>query len=1151
MLLKDALLRDPSLYDLVNNGQARIQNESADEKMLAQLRGELSSFVCEGQYADGMARILESFLRGRTQPSQQAAWVSGFFGSGKSHLLKMLCHLWQDTEFSDGATARSLVPDLPQDVRSALLELDIAGRKSGGLLAAAGTLPAGTTENVRLSVLGILLRAVQLPDQYPQAHFQLWLEEHGHFAKVKAAVETAGKDWQRELNSLYVSPLIAKALMACDAHFASTEAEARETLRKQFPPRMTDLTSDELLTMFQRVLRRHGKGKLPCTILILDEVQQYIGDSETRSTIITDIAEALAKELDSQVMLVGAGQSALTGVRLLNKLMGRFLVRVQLSDTDVETVTRKVLLQKQPAARAEVQKLLDQNAGEVSRQLQGTKIAERTEDQTIVVDDYPLLPVRRRFWENCFRQVDTAGTQSQLRSQLRIIHDSVARLANKPLGVLVPGDDLYEALAPEMVTTGALPREINERILALGKGNTTDGRLRQRICGLVFLIGQLKTEAGADTGVRATADHIADLLIEDLTGDNGKLRADVAAQLDKLADEAVLMRVGNEFRLQTEEGRAWDDEFRKRETKFKANAADFDEQRDQLLFAAVAESLKGVKLVQGQAKISRSLVIHRGQDAPAVSGEAIPVWIRDGFSSTEKAMTDAAIAAGLENPIIFVFVPKRSREDLLNAMAAYHAAEQTINTKGTPSLPETKQAMLSRRDMAKEKQEQLIHDIVGAGKVFRGGGSEVFAVTLDAKLKSAAEDSLVRLFPEFDKADAPAAAWESCIKRARAAQEQPFQPLKYEGPIEQHPVCQQVRKTIGSGKTGTQIRKELESSPFGWSRDAIDAALIALHSGQQVIATLNGAPVERGQLDQNRIPKTEFRLEKTTISLEDRLKLRKLFQLLDIGCKHTEEGLKAPEFIRALLSLAASAGGNPPIPAPPATAYILDIQNQVGNDQLASLRDQIDTITASIASWKNAKALIDKRLPAWQVLERLSSHTAGIEEAGDTRKQIDAIRAHRQLLDATDPVPALRTTLTELLRQSLNNAHAAHEEAHVTGVAQLDSNDTWRKLTEPQQQKILADVDLTTPIKPDTSTDTAILAALDGRNLATRKAEADAVAGRVANALKAAAILIEPKVRPVAVEKILLKTAEDVHQWTARQEKMLLAAIEKGPVQVQ
>src|SRR5258708_12818570 len=128
-------------------------------------------------------------------------------------------------------------------------------------------------------------------------------------------------------------------------------------------------------------------------------------------------------------MLGGGGQYAVTGVRLLNKLMGRFLVRVQLSDTDVETVTRKVLLQKQPAARAEVQKLLDQNAGEVSRQLQGTKIAERTDDQTIVVDDYPLLPVRRRFWENCFRQVDTPETQTQLHSQPRIIHYPLANLA--------------------------------------------------------------------------------------------------------------------------------------------------------------------------------------------------------------------------------------------------------------------------------------------------------------------------------------------------------------------------------------------------------------------------------------------------------------------------------------------------------------------------------------------------------------------------------------------------------------------------------------------------------------------------------------------------------------------------------------------------
>ena len=122
--------------------------------MLLQLRGELSSFVCKGQYGDGMVRILDSFLRGRSQPSQKAAWVSGFYGSGKSHLLKMLCHLWRDTVFSDGATARSLVPDLPDDVRGTLSVNSIS--RDGNPVASSpppASCPPGHLRSVRQSVL--------------------------------------------------------------------------------------------------------------------------------------------------------------------------------------------------------------------------------------------------------------------------------------------------------------------------------------------------------------------------------------------------------------------------------------------------------------------------------------------------------------------------------------------------------------------------------------------------------------------------------------------------------------------------------------------------------------------------------------------------------------------------------------------------------------------------------------------------------------------------------------------------------------------------------------------------------------------------------------------------------------------------------------
>ena len=157
MNIRDTLQRDPSTHPLVNQGTARIADR-ATEREIKELQAELSIFVCEGEYAEGIQRILQSFLTNLNHTSQKAAWVSGFFGSGKSHLLKMLCHLWVDTPFADGSTARSLVPPLPVDVQALLRELDTAGKRAGGLLAAAGSLPSGSTDNVRLTVLSVLLR---------------------------------------------------------------------------------------------------------------------------------------------------------------------------------------------------------------------------------------------------------------------------------------------------------------------------------------------------------------------------------------------------------------------------------------------------------------------------------------------------------------------------------------------------------------------------------------------------------------------------------------------------------------------------------------------------------------------------------------------------------------------------------------------------------------------------------------------------------------------------------------------------------------------------------------------------------------------------------------------------------------------------------
>lgn len=190
----------------------------------------------------------------------------------------------------------------------------------------------------------------------------MWLRHEGLEEAVKGHVTAAGRDFDLELSNLYISDALAKAILAARPGFAGSAGEVKHLIESQFPEK-ADVSIEEMIGKIKQAVG--PKGKLPCLLIVLDEVQQYVGEDIERSRDIQDLQEQCCSRLGANVMLVATGQNALSGTPQLQRLQGRFPVTVELQDTDVEKVTREVVLKKKPSAETTIRSLLEANSGEI------------------------------------------------------------------------------------------------------------------------------------------------------------------------------------------------------------------------------------------------------------------------------------------------------------------------------------------------------------------------------------------------------------------------------------------------------------------------------------------------------------------------------------------------------------------------------------------------------------------------------------------------------------------------------------------------------------------------------------------------------------------------------------------------------------------
>ncbi len=1146
MINRDVLYADPTTKSIPNDGVAKVLDPRTPEEWEV-LRYELSSFVCEGQYRQGLERILLSYLTHLEKPSQPAAWVSGFYGSGKSHLVRVLEYLWRDIEFPDGARARGLT-NLPDEINEYLRELTAAGRREGGLWSAAGTLGASAGSSIRLAVLSVLLRSAELPTQYPAARLAIWLKQNGFYDAVESVVRRARRELDRELNNMYVSPVLADALLEAYPGFASSSVEVRTLLQAQYPNK-EDISDDELLSTIEDVLALQSTtpGRLPCTLLVFDELQQFVGEDPDRTLRLQTVVEACSSRFGGSLLFVGTGQSALQALPQLSKLQERFTIKVQLSDTDVEQVVREVVLRKRPDRTADLQRVLDSASGEIDRHLASTAIAPRPEDADDLIADYPLLPVRRRFWERVLRAVDTAGTTGQLRTQLRIVHEATRDVAREPLGTVVAGDVVYDQLKQHMLQAGVLLRETHNFIEEQRADGTPDGELRARLCAAIFLIGKLPTEGVSNAGMTATSDALADLLVTDLPASSAGLRQRIPGLLQQLVDESKLLQVGEEYRLQTRESALWDQDYRQRLARIRSDDNRIASDRTDELRAAMHSALKGTTLTQGVSKTPRKYALHFGLDEPPTNTGVVPVWVRDEWSVSEKAVREEAQAAGIDSPIVFVFLHRRDADALRGALARHAAAKETLDLRPAPSTPEgqeAQRAMQSRKEAERRNLAARIRDVIDHARVFQGGGYEVDEGSLQASARVALEAAVQRLFPNFGLADHP--RWGTVFDRARQGAPDALSAVEYSGDPEKHPACQLIASFVGPGKKGSEVRAKFAGAGSGWPQDAVDASLLVLVASGAVEARVAGEVVKPGQITHQSLGATDFRRVTVIVSAAQRIGVRRLLTDMTFPVKSGEEVAAIPSMLQRLTELAQTAGGESPLPERPSTAMIEHLRSLSGNEQFVAVYDRRDELVRSYRHWTSRGDLIRQRLPRWEQLLRLRRHAEGLAVATDLDEQIEGIRQSRSLLANPDPVAPLADVLADTLRSSLQEARTALVCVREREISDLEASGEWQQLSETEKTSLVSKYGLAALPDLSVGTDEALLRALDTMPLSRWTAEARDLATRAARAREEAAKLLEPEIVMVRPPRRTLRDEAEVDAYLGELRAEIMGHIRKG-----
>jgi len=531
---------------------------------------ELDEYVVTQELDRHFLEFFEAYLpscNDKFNPNtKMGVWIKGFFGSGKSHFLKILSYLIENREVEKDGETRKAFEFFKEKITDAMLISDIhsAVNKDADVILFNIDSRANTdeAENAILKVfLKVFNERVGYCADFPHiAHLERELDKRGQYQAFKDKFsELTGDTWEnnRDAYDFYRDEL-TEAFAEASKQSQESARQAIEELGNNFPLDVKNFCK----WVNEYIESKNGRHVL----FLVDEVGQFIGKHTQMMLKLQTIVEDLGTICGGRAWVVVTSQADLDAAignmekrdgDDFSKIQGRFATKPSLSSSNTSEVIQKRLLAKTEQASQQLAEVYADKGDILRNQLSFDKTTTAElkpfSDAPSFIDNYPFIPYHYALVQKVFESIRTKGATGKHlamgeRSLLDAFQSAAKQVKDRNLDVLIPFYNFYSPI--ESFLEPAVKRTIDQAC-DLDSLTEFDGNILKTL----FLIRYVDT-------VKSTLDNLVTLSIEQIDADKINLRKQIDESLNRLERQLLIARNGDEFIFLTNEEKEIENEIR-------------------------------------------------------------------------------------------------------------------------------------------------------------------------------------------------------------------------------------------------------------------------------------------------------------------------------------------------------------------------------------------------------------------------------------------------------------------------------------------------------------------------------------------------------------------------------------------------------------